>query len=408
MELRYEIIDNKDNLKEYYRKAFIHYFELLDPKNLKEANKYKPKKLLGYNKKFIEKGIKINDVSLFYTLIQFKRYSSLKLPKLSNIIKRNFTEKMLFEKVDEYYKKEYLKTKNYFKEKSKIPQNLPFYFLCFFENNIKDNFNKRIEKILSINNNLSLERLELLYGKEKAKEKLFDYTEKQKNKKCNSQNGKERAVTLKNLTQKWGEKLGTRFFNQYCKTQQYSGNNINYFIEKYGEEDGIKKFEKINKSKANTFNNFIQRYGNELGKQKWNLYLNNKKRNYSQISINLFKELENQFPNLTFYYEENEVSFYDEKNNRYYFYDCYIPEKNLIIEFNGDLFHANPKIFNENDTPNPYNKNITAKEIWEYDKMKNNFIINKGYHLIIVWEKDYKENKEKVLMNLKNLIKGIQ
>jgi len=381
MELTYEISNNKNELKEYYRKSFIHYFELLDPKDIKEAKNLKAGKFLKYNKKFIERGIKINDVSLFYTLLKNKRYNTLGLPKLTdavNKIKCNISD------LNEYYKNEYIKAKEHFKSIGKLPQKLCWYFQNFQTYNIKDNFIERVEKILSIKGSATKDRMQLLYGETEGQKRWNEYVSKQKNKKCNSQNGNERAITLENLTQKWGEKLGTKFFNQYCKTQQYVGIDINYFIEKYGEEEGTKKHKEMLKAK-----NHQQFVG----------------KNYSKVSFNLFKELENHFPNLTFYYGENEVSFYDEKNNRYYFYDCFIPQKNLIIEFNGDLFHGNPKMFNENDKPNPYNKDLTAKEIWKSDKIKNEFI-EKSYNLIIVWENEYYNNKEKVLKDLKNLIKG--
>ena len=49
--------------------------------------------------------------------------------------------------------------------------------------------------------------------------------------------------------------------------------------------------------------------------------------------------------------------------------------KNKIIEFNGDLYHANPNKYIESDTPlskikSIKNKNITAKEIWDFDSVK--------------------------------------
>jgi len=392
MELTYEIIDIKDEkakkeLKEYYRKSFIYYFELLDPKDIKEANKYKPKKLLKYNKDLTERGIKVNDVSLFYTLIQSKRYNTLGLPKLTKEKTNKISEKYILEVIDEYYKSEYLKAKEHFKSIRKVPQNLPFYFLCFFENNIKDNFIERVKKILSIKGPATKDRMQLLYGEKEGQKRWEEYLQKQKSKECIYKNGNERAVTLENLTQKWGKKLGTRFFNQYCKTQQYVGIDINYFIETYGKEEGTKKFKEMLKAK-----NHQQFVG----------------KNYSQVSFNLFKQLENYFPNLTFYYGENEVSFYDPQNNRYYFYDCYIPEKHLIIEFNGDLFHANPELFTETDTPNPYNKDLTAKEIWEFDKMKNDFITKNGYNLKIVWEADYHDNPNKIIEDLIKMIEAIK
>jgi len=70
--------------------------------------------------------------------------------------------------------------------------------------------------------------------------------------------------------------------------------------------------------------------------------------------------------------------------------DIYIPELNLIIEYNGDYWHCNPKKYK----PDYYHqvKNKTAKELWEYDKNKIDLIKNYGYNLEIVWESDLKAN----------------
>jgi G:T-mismatch repair DNA endonuclease (very short patch repair protein) len=71
--------------------------------------------------------------------------------------------------------------------------------------------------------------------------------------------------------------------------------------------------------------------------------------------------------------------------------DIYIPKLNLIIEFNGDYWHCNPKKYN----PDYYHqvKQKTAKELWEYDKNKIDLIKEKGYNLEVVWESDYKSDK---------------
>jgi G:T-mismatch repair DNA endonuclease (very short patch repair protein) len=72
-------------------------------------------------------------------------------------------------------------------------------------------------------------------------------------------------------------------------------------------------------------------------------------------------------------------------------YDIYIPKLNLVIEFNGDYWHCNPKKYE----PDYYHqvKKKTAKELWEYDKNKIDLVIEKGYNLEVVWESDYKSDK---------------
>ena len=69
------------------------------------------------------------------------------------------------------------------------------------------------------------------------------------------------------------------------------------------------------------------------------------------------------------------------------------------------MWHANPKIYLENDRPNPFN-NLTAKQIWDKDNKKKIFAENKGFSLIYVWESDVIENRESELLKCKHFIKG--
>jgi hypothetical protein len=62
------------------------------------------------------------------------------------------------------------------------------------------------------------------------------------------------------------------------------------------------------------------------------------------------------------------------------------------VEFNGDIWHANPSKYNPNDKPFPFQKDYTAQYIWDKDKVKNDFLKTKLKKLIIIWESDlYKD-----------------
>ena len=74
--------------------------------------------------------------------------------------------------------------------------------------------------------------------------------------------------------------------------------------------------------------------------------------------------------------------------------DIYIPELNLMIEYNGDYWHCNPKKYNKEYYHKIKNK--TAEQIWEYDLNKVDLIKNYGYNLEIIWETDY-ENNSKII-----------
>jgi G:T-mismatch repair DNA endonuclease (very short patch repair protein) len=76
-------------------------------------------------------------------------------------------------------------------------------------------------------------------------------------------------------------------------------------------------------------------------------------------------------------------------------FDFYLPELNLLVEFNGDYWHCNPKIYKHDY----FNKKLlkTAKEIWEKDFNKVYLAESRGYFCEVIWESDYKNNKNIIL-----------
>lgn len=80
--------------------------------------------------------------------------------------------------------------------------------------------------------------------------------------------------------------------------------------------------------------------------------------------------------------------------------DICIESKKIAIEFNGDYWHANPKIYKKNDIIPTWKGQIPAKDIWKKDKIKKKHIESFGYKVIYIWEKDYSENKDNILQGL--------
>ena len=72
----------------------------------------------------------------------------------------------------------------------------------------------------------------------------------------------------------------------------------------------------------------------------------------------------------------------------------------LNIEYNGDVFHANPKIYKKDDQPNPFT-NQTSEEIWNKDDEKLK-LLEKDHNIktIVIWESD--------LPDILDLIKEIE
>lgn len=84
----------------------------------------------------------------------------------------------------------------------------------------------------------------------------------------------------------------------------------------------------------------------------------------------------------------------------------YLPDirfKNIVIEYFGDYWHANPNKYKSNDI---VHHNLTAKEIWEHDKKRIDKLEETFAKVIIIWESDYKNRiNDKEFFN--NLIQEI-
>lgn len=76
-------------------------------------------------------------------------------------------------------------------------------------------------------------------------------------------------------------------------------------------------------------------------------------------------------------------------------------EKKIVIEFNGDAFHCNPKVWKKDQYSTLIK--MTAGEKWKKDISRYAILRKFGYKVIIVWESNWKASQEKCL----NLIKEI-
>lgn len=70
-----------------------------------------------------------------------------------------------------------------------------------------------------------------------------------------------------------------------------------------------------------------------------------------------------------------------------YICDIFVEELNLIIEYNGDYWHCNPKKYKE-DFFHPHKKK-TAKDIWIQDEIRIDNLKKLGYILEVIWESDF-------------------
>jgi hypothetical protein len=75
-------------------------------------------------------------------------------------------------------------------------------------------------------------------------------------------------------------------------------------------------------------------------------------------------------------------------------FDIFVKDKNLLLEFNGTYWHADPRIYNPNDIISK--RKILAKEKWKFDEKKISIAINAGYNIKTIWQLDWDNNINKI------------
>ena len=77
----------------------------------------------------------------------------------------------------------------------------------------------------------------------------------------------------------------------------------------------------------------------------------------------------------------------------------------MIIEYNEDYWHANPKVYLASDTMNYSSGNIKTVDVWKRDnKIKE--LKKLGYKLLVIWESDYLKDKNKIINKCINFLKN--
>lgn len=210
---------------------------------------------------------------------------------------------------------------------------------------------------------------------------------------------KSRAVTLSNLKKKHGDIEGERRWLAYLEKQKHT-KSLQYLIEKYG----VDKATAINSSKALTEDNFIRKYG-ESGKSKYAEYVANVRKPVSLVSQEFFKSLDDALSkfNLTTYYNDKNSEYSKRlSTGAYCKLDYYIAELKLAIEYYGDFWHANPKLY---ESSRVLYSGKTASVIQKENRAR--LIQLKKDHSIdslIVWQYDDTKNRHAELTNIVNYV----
>ena len=169
-------------------------------------------------------------------------------------------------------------------------------------------------------------------------------------------------------------------------SQRQSTFTLEKCIEKYGEIEGL-----------NIWNN---RQINWVKEMKKTLLYRNYRKDFSKPEIELINEIINilKLKDDDHYSGLNEQYFiYNNITKTFFTYDFVLKTQKKVIEFNGDYWHCNPLIYKE-DFFNK-NKQMFAKDIWKRDNEKIVSIQQRGYEVLVIWEKDYNNNKKQTIQD---------
>ena len=168
--------------------------------------------------------------------------------------------------------------------------------------------------------------------------------------------------------------------------------NLNGFIEKYGVEEGTRKYKERCKhiSESQKLEWYVNKFGEDEGKRRYfdkmskvsEFHKNNKKIT-SKGEYELFKLIKLVYNDAKLEYPTGDGII-----------DIYVPSKKAIIEYYGDYWHCNPSLYADDY----YNRNLemTAKEKHEFDKNKNEKYLKNIEHskIAIIWESSFKLKKD--------------
>mgnify|MGYP006079299527 CR=1 FL=1 len=85
------------------------------------------------------------------------------------------------------------------------------------------------------------------------------------------------------------------------------------------------------------------------------------------------------------------IDFEPQFNIKNRFYDFLILDSNIIIEVQGDFWHANPNKYNKDDILPFPNNSVKACDLWDKDLKKKDLATKNGYLTLYIWEDDMKK-----------------
>lgn len=189
------------------------------------------------------------------------------------------------------------------------------------------------------------------------------------------------------------EKIKKTLREKYTEEEIYQnyakGSTLQYWIDKLGEEEGTKEYKRIcyQKGNSNRLSYYKEIYGDKEGEiifknRIHNIISKNAKSYHTSINERFNKILiENNIP------FKREFVIHKKDKTGYFSYDFLI-NNTLIVELNGEFWHADPRKYKKNDVLSFPGRKVIAEDLWEKDKLKCNLAKENGYKVLTIWEDD--------------------
>jgi hypothetical protein len=297
-----------------------------------------------------------------------------------------------------------------FEANSKKPSRIEYWLKKgFSEREAKERLSnsqkKKTEKLnIKKKNNFILDTTKIEYwlsktnGNLEEAKKLFSERQSTFSKeKCIKKYGEGEGVRIwEERQEKWLKTLHEN--NDIEEINQKKGIYEHVMVEKYGEKEGKKKYKDWYLKTSPSLENFKSLYGEEEGKKKYNEYRDKHSFKFSRASkesLKIFLPLVDYLVEKKFINKEDfflgvgdSHEYFLRNSNNIYFYDFTIPKLNIILEFNGKMFHPNKDILSSQELLEwkQLFSEKSAEEVLKYDSNKKQLAEEKGFKVFYLWE----------------------
>jgi G:T-mismatch repair DNA endonuclease (very short patch repair protein) len=220
--------------------------------------------------------------------------------------------------------------------------------------------------------------------------------------------------TKDNFIKENGKILGTKKYNEYREKNRLTSSwSLNYWLDKLGG-DIDKAKEELKKHQNRNIEWWVSKYGEIDGKRKYNEYVKKITKNLSGFNVSKSqKEVEEYvrsiYDGVVYGHEDNYgvILTQEEREkvgNNILYPDIYLKDTNIIIRYNGDFWHASEYMFGDNLEHVLPKINKSVSYIRDKDRKINEIYDNRSIKVITIWENEWENNKKNIKLELKNML----